>query len=156
MFYFIRRIKFSPKVNSSYFSNPTKFLELALTDSEQSLLHNYLTISQQIRYRILTNFSENDVFPMTFFVENDQSLEGFVCVGSSDIYEFLEKIICTNEYRELSDQLVTCSNIMDWKVDSLRVCDYADTDLDFVKVKRLWQDGQEIASDQSCQKIACL
>jgi hypothetical protein len=156
MFYFIRRIKFSHKVNSSYFSNPTKFLELLLTDSEQDLLHNYLTISQQIRYKILTNFSENDVFPMTFFVENDQSLEGFVCVGSSDIYEFLEKIIYTKEYRELSDQLLICSNIMDWKVDSLRVRDCVDTSLDFAKVKSLWLNGQEIASDQSCQKIACL
>jgi hypothetical protein len=156
MFYFIRRIRFSQKVNSSYFSNPTKFLELSLTDSDQDLLHNYLTISQQIRYKILTNFSENDVFPMTFFVENDQSLEGFVCVGSGDIYEFLEKIICTKEYRELSSQLLTCSNIMDWKVGSLRVCDCIDTSLDFNKVKSLWLDGQEIASDQSCQKIACL
>jgi hypothetical protein len=156
MFYFIRRIKFSHKVNSSYFSNPTKFLELSLTDSDQDLLHNYLTISQQIRYKILTNFSENDVFPMTFFVENDQSLEGFVCVGSSDIYEFLEKIIYTKEYRELSDQLLICSNIMDWKVDSLRVHDCVDTSLDFAKVKSLWLNGQEIASDQSCQKIACL
>jgi hypothetical protein len=45
---------------------------------------------------------------------------------------------------------------MDWKVDSLRVRDCVDTDLDFIKVKKLWQDGQEIASDQSCQKIACL
>ena len=156
MFYFIRRIKFSHKVNSSYFSNPTKFLELSLTDSDQDLLHNYLTISQQIRYKILTNFSENDVFPMTFFVENDQSLEGFVCVGSSDIYEFLEKIIYTKEYQELSDQLLICSSIMNWKVDSLRIRDCVDTSLDFAKVKSLWINGQEIASDQSCQKIACL
>jgi hypothetical protein len=156
MFYFIRRIKFSHKVNSSYFSNPTKFLELSLTDSDQDLLHNYLTISQQIRYKILTNFSENDVFPMTFFVENDQSLEGFVCVGSSDIYEFLEKIIYTKEYQELSDQLLICSSIMNWKVDSLRIRDCVDTSLDFAKVKSLWLNGQEIASDQSCQKIACL
>ena len=156
MFYFIRRIKFSHKVNSSYFSNPTKFLELSLTDSDQDLLHNYLTISQQIRYKILTNFSENDVFPMTFFVENDQSLEGFVCVGSSDIYEFLEKIIYTKEYQELSDQLLICSSIMNWKVDSLRIHDCVDTSLDFAKVKSLWLNGQTIASDQSCQKIACL
>jgi hypothetical protein len=104
----------------------------------------------------LTNFSENDVFPMTFFVENDQSLEGFVCVGSSDIYEFLEKIIYTKEYQELSDQLLICSSIMNWKVDSLRIRDCVDTSLDFAKVKSLWINGQEIASDQSCQKIACL
>ena len=155
MFYFIRRINFSPRVDSSYFSNPTKFLELSLTDNEQDILRNYLTVSQQVRYRILTNFDENDVYPMTFFVENDQSLEGFVCVGSTDIYEFLEKVIFSNEYRAMSAQLLTCTNIMDWTTDQLRVCDSTDTELDFAKVKRMWLNGQEIASDQSCQKIAC-
>jgi hypothetical protein len=53
MFYFIRRFQFSPKIDASYFKNPTKFLELALSDNDQDLLHNYLTLSQRIRYKIL-------------------------------------------------------------------------------------------------------
>lgn len=156
MFYFIRRLQFSSNINSSYFKNPTKFLELELSDNDQEVLHNYLTLSQHIRYKILTNFDETEVFPITFFCENDRSLEGFVCVGVKDVYDYMIKILSDKEYRLLDTQLLLCSKIMHFQTSRLHLIDRDYTELNFIKVKKMWIDGQDIASDQSCQKIACL
>jgi hypothetical protein len=154
MFYFIRRLQFSPKLDASYFKNPTKFLELDLPDSDQEVLHNYLTLSQRIRYKILTSFNDTEVFPITFFCENDKSLEGFVCVGVKDVYDYMIKILSDKEYRLLDSQLLLCSKIMKFQTSRLHLIDSGCTELNFTKVKKMWSDSQDIASDQSCQKIA--
>lgn len=156
MFYFIRRLQFSPNIDASYFKNPTKFLELELSDSDQEILHNYLTLSQRIRYKILTSFNDNEVFPITFFCQSDRSLEGFVCVGVKDVYEYMTKILSDKEYRQLDLQLLLCSKIMDFQTSRLHLIESAHTELNFTRVKKMWIEGQDIASDQSCQKIACL
>jgi hypothetical protein len=156
MFYFIRRLQFCSEINASYFKNPTKFLELELSNSDQEILHNYLTLSQRIRYKILTSFNETEIFPISFLCENDQSVEGFVCVGVEDVYEFMIKILSDKEYQLLDKQLFLCSKIMNFQASRLHLIDSTCTDLNFSKVKKMWVDSQDIASDQSCQKIACL
>jgi hypothetical protein len=156
MFYFIRRLQFSPEIDASYFKNPTKFLELNLSDNDQEVLHNYLTLSQRIRYKILTSFNDTEIFPITFFCENENSLEGFVCVGVRDVYDYMIKILSDKEYQLLDKQLFLCSKIMNFRASRLHLIESIDTDLNFSKVKKMWTTGQDIASDQSCQKIACL
>jgi hypothetical protein len=156
MFYFIRRLQFSPKLDASYFKNPTKFLELDLPNSDQEVLHNYLTLSQRIRYKILTSFDDTELFPITFFCENDRSLEGFVCVGVKDVYDYMIKILSDKEYRLLDAQLLLCSKIMKFRTSRLHLIDSSYAELNFAKVKKMWVNSQDIASDQSCQKIACL
>ena len=149
-------MQFSPDINASYFKNPTKFLELDLPDSDQEVLHNYLTLSQRIRYKILNSFGDTEVFPITFFCENDRSLEGFVCVGVQDVYDYIIKILSDKEYQLLDTQFFLCSKILNFQSSRLRLIESAYTDLNFIRVKKMWIAGQDIASDQSCQKIACL
>jgi hypothetical protein len=45
---------------------------------------------------------------------------------------------------------------MNFQASRLHLIENIDTDLNFSKVKKMWINSQDIASDQSCQKIACL
>ncbi len=138
MFYFIRKIVFNGSVGVEYIKNPTKVLELNLTIDQQRQLQNYLTTSQQIRYKMLTEFEEKTIIPPRFFSNNDNLRYGFACFGFKNIYDYLERIYHSSLNKDLERLLKASSLILNWEISDLQVVESDPQDLNYKSIELLW------------------
>ena len=154
MNYFIRKFKFNPNINGVYFQNPTKFLELDLTEQEKNTLKDYLTVSQLINHKMLTNIKTGDFYPTKLLGSTDNPLEGYVVVGFADMYDY---IVNNDMHQELLALIEQVCRIFNWEYYGQHIVDI-DEISSFEQAQKLWLQGFvfDSASDQSCQKMACL
>ncbi len=144
MFYFIRKIVFNGDIGIEYIKNPTKILELGLTRVEQKHLQDYLTVSQQIRYKMLTEFDENTVIPAKFFSNNVNLKQSFSCFGFNNIYDYLERIYYSDLNSCLEKNLKISAEILNWTVSDLKVLESVPIELDYSSVELLWLNSYPV------------
>jgi hypothetical protein len=152
MHYFIRKFTLDQDVDGKYFQNPTKFLELNLTDQEKTTLREYLTVSQAVNHRMLTNIKTGDFYPTRLYSSTENPLVGYAVFGFNDIYDYP---INNNTDGLLLQMINRVCNIFNWQSNGQRVADCAEIS-SFEQAEQSWRQGFtfDSASDQSCQNIA--
>ncbi len=144
MFYFIRKIVFNGSVGVEYIKNPTKTLELDLTKDQQKQLQDYLTVSQQLRYKMLTGFEGKTIIPPRFFSNNDNLSHSFACFGFENIYDYLEGIYHSDLNRQLDRTIKLSCSILNWTISELRVVESNLQELDYKLIESLWLSSYPI------------
>ena len=153
MYYVLQKFQFFSQINYSYFQNPTKFLELPLSNDERLILKDYLTISQQINYKLQTELGDKKLIPTKIYSDIKFPNEGYTATGFKDIYDFL---VYKDHYLKINNFNVRICKMFNWKIFDKRVVDSLKIITTFNDVYDLWNQSFDIASDQSCQKIALL
>lgn len=145
MFYFIRKIIFKGRIGVEYVKNPTKVLELNFSKEQQKQLQQYLTFSQRIKHKMLTEFDEKSIVPAKFLTKQDNFHYSFACFGFSNIYDYLEKFHHTEITQQFIQSLKSVSTILDWDVSELRIYDRQIINLDFDETEKLWLKSYSIS-----------
>jgi hypothetical protein len=153
MYYILQKFQFFSQIDYGYFQNPTKFLELPLSNDDRLLLKDYLTVSQQINYKLQTELSGGKLIPIKIYSNVKFPNEGYTAIGFKDIYDFL---IYKNHYLKINNFNVKICKIFNWKIFDKRIVDSSKIIDTFDDVYNLWYQSFDIASDQSCQNMALL